>query len=114
MHKKVCLIFSILIITIGCTRDIGYLPFCDANPSRFNTNIKPIILTKCATIGCHTNGFALGDFNTYSEIKSKIDKGSFQNFVFTVKIMPPASSEQLTEDEYKKIKCWLDDGAPEN
>ena len=47
-------------------------------------------------------------------MKIRADNGRIAQFVFELKIMPPASAEKLTDAEKDKLKCWLDDGAPEN
>ncbi len=103
-----------VVFCLSCTKDIGYIPFCDKTPSNYNTVLKPVILQKCSQGYCHHDGAFMGDFTTYAGLKEKIDKGTFKLQVFDNKVMPPSFSEQLTDDELKKIKCWLDDGAPEN
>jgi hypothetical protein len=114
MAKSTILYIYFVLLCIGCTKDIGYIPYCDKNPTTYNTFIKSVILSKCSQGYCHQNGAFMGDFTTYSGLKEKIDKGTFRLLVYENKVMPPSISEQLTEDELNKIKCWLDDGAPEN
>jgi len=114
MKKRIVASFLIFLLISSCTKDVGKLPFCESNSSKFNSDIKPILITKCAISGCHEPGFVLGNFNNYSDVKLKVDKGSFYNFIYVNKLMPPSGREPLSETELKKIKCWLDDGAPEN
>ena len=85
----------------GCTTTIYYI-----------ADIKPIIDSKCVT--CHTTGASQGDFTSYAVVKAKVDNGSFKNRVFTIKDMPPGGNPQLSEPELAKLKCWMDQGAPDN
>jgi uncharacterized membrane protein len=114
MRRSIIPFVIAVILCFGCTKDIGYLPFCDKNPSTYNAVIKPIIDQKCSGPYCHHDGSYFGDLTSFVGLKEKIDKGTFKTMVYDNKIMPPSSFDQLTEDEYKKIKCWLDDGAPQN
>ena len=80
----------------------------------YSGDIAAIISSRCALSGCHVEGSAFGNFTEYNELKVRVDNGRIAQFVFELKIMPPASAEKLTDAEKDKLKCWLDDGAPEN
>lgn len=114
MRTSIIPFFIAVILCFSCTKDIGYIPFCDKNPSSYATVIKPILITKCSGDYCHHEGSSIGDITTFVGLKEKINEGKFQTQVFDSKLMPPSFAPQLTEDELKKIRCWLDEGAPEN
>ena len=80
----------------------------------YSNDIKLIVVTKCALPSCHAQGSSLGDFTDYSVLKSKADNGLIHKYVFDLKIMPPASVSQLTEQQKQTLKCWLDNGAAQD
>ena len=77
-------------------------------------DIKTIVNTKCAISGCHDGNSGIIGFNTYIPLKERADNGRIKSYVIELKIMPPSTAKQLTDDEKKLIQCWLDNGAPEN
>ncbi len=85
---------------------------CSQVASAYNANIKPITSGNCVSSGCHNAGSANGDFTTYAGLKAKADNGSLNKRVLEAKSMPP--SGPLPIDDLKKIKCWLNNGAPNN
>lgn len=85
---------------------------CSKINSGYSANIKPIIDGTCLASGCHQGGSANGDFTSYAGVKAKVDNGSFDNRVIQQKNMPLSGS--LSIDNLKKIKCWLNSGAPNN
>ena len=98
------------LLLFGCAKKANSSS-CNAT---YGKDIVPIINAKCALSSCHTAGTALPDLTQYSVVKANADNGRRRINMFDLKIMPPASAKQLTEDEKAKFKCWLDDGAAEN
>lgn len=72
--------------------------------------IQGIITTNCAVSGCHNgtqspNLSNLAGVQAHKEnVKSRTGNGS----------MPPSGRPDLTEEQVKKIACWVDDGAKDN
>ncbi len=114
MKKIIVSLFIITAFLSSCTfKKATPLPAGCTATMFFATDIKPIIDSKCVT--CHfAGGSGTGDFNIYTELKAKVDNGTFKTRVFTLKDMPQAGSPQLTEDELSKLKCWVEQGAPNN
>ena len=77
-------------------------------------DIKTIVNAKCAISGCHDGNSGIIGFKEYTPLKERADNGRIKSYVIELKIMPPATAPQLTDNEKKLIKCWLDNGAPEN
>jgi mono/diheme cytochrome c family protein len=87
----------------------------------FTRDILPVILSRCATTGCHdaNAGSELSSFTTYANIKSSVSPGNpSQSRLYTVinhssgeSKMPPASSPQLTVAEIDSIGKWISYGA---
>ncbi|MFL5764570.1 MAG: hypothetical protein ACJ77K_11565 [Bacteroidia bacterium] len=115
MKKKLFLFSTLLLSIASCTFEKGEAPTLGCSVMSFSTDIQPIINAKCATAGCHVSGgTGPGDFTLYLDLKGKIDGGIFKHRVFDLKDMPQAGSPPLTEDEIHRLKCWVEQGAPNN
>ena len=85
---------------------------CDTTRFTYKLDIKPIIDGNC--IGCHkTRKTQIG---TYSDLKIQVDNGNLWTDINRPKDdqkrMPPNSN--LSNCDKKKIKKWIDAGAPDN
>ena len=83
---------------------------CDTVPS-FRGSVKIIINNKCAISGCH-DAFASGGytFQNYTQINSA--KNDIKLAVVIQKIMPLTGT--ITHAEIDQLRCWIDNGAPNN
>jgi hypothetical protein len=61
---------------------------------------------------CHEAGSLNGDFSSYEGISGVAKNGTLEKRVFINKDMPPL--EPLPEEDLRKIRCWLDNGAQNN
>lgn len=77
---------------------------CDGSTTTYTADIKSIIDASC--VSCHAN------YSTYSGIKASVSNGSFESEVISKQTMPQGS--KLSDTDLTKIKCWLEQGAPEN
>lgn len=105
----------LILFTSACGKDEPepVLQTNACNPT-YVSEIKAIINEKCATSGCHDNNSTIASYTSYTPLKERTDNGRLYSYLFDLKIMPPASSMQLSGEEKELIKCWLDNGAPEN
>lgn len=85
---------------------------CTPIPSTYTNDIAPIISANC--MPCHKAGSLKGDWTTYAGLKTAVDAGTLEKEVLIKKEMPPSSRTPLSEDDRKKIRCWLNNGAPNN
>ena len=85
---------------------------CNSINATYQAQVKPIIQANCLSSGCHNSGSSNGDFTEYKGLKGKANNGSLNKRVLKKKDMPSGGS--LSLDDRKKIKCWLNSGAPEN
>lgn len=92
-------------------KETNHLAPCLPNYGR---EIKPIVMAKCALVGCHDDNSSVARFTIDSVVKNKADAGRIHSHVFELSIMPPQSAPQLTGEEKDKLKCWLDNDAPLN
>ena|ERR1041385_390194 len=98
---------------LSCKKKDEYADLdCSQISSAYNANIKPIINANCNSSGCHGAGSSNGDFTVYAGLKAKADNGSLNTRVLEDKTMPPSGA--LSLDDRKKIKCWINNGAPNN
>jgi len=110
-------LWTLLIISsslLSCTYEKAEVPqkedTCDSIIS-YTQDIRPILDNSC--IGCHSGGFSPGDYSDYAGIKSKVDNGTLKLHIVTLRDMPPPP-ETITDAERKIIKCWVEQGGPNN
>lgn len=112
------LVFTLVIILsvpgiLSCSKDGGgggSGSVCDTNKA-FAANVKPIILTRCGTTGCHA-AFSLngpGPLINYGQIAAA---APLIRVAVVNGTMPQGSS--LSTAEKNSIICWIDSGAPDN
>jgi uncharacterized membrane protein len=111
------LFFLAVLLMQGCYYDKEDLLYpstgadCNLINAKF-TDVKPVILNKCATAGCHNSSSAAGGvvLETYAQISSKKDR--VMQRAIREKTMPPAAA--LTASEVNIITCWINSGALNN
>lgn len=106
------LLFVTLLFFQTCKKDELQNVDCSTIPATYSANIKPLTTSLCATSGCHAAGSANGDFTTYAGLKAMADNGMLEKETVTNNSMPPSGG--LSLDNRKKIKCWLNNGSPNN
>lgn len=95
----------------SCSKDDEAIE-CDGSNLTYNSGISSIINSNCNASGCHGNASSNGDFTSYANLQGVINNGRFNNRVLITKDMPQGSS--LTDGQLSQIKCWADNGFPEN
>jgi mono/diheme cytochrome c family protein len=83
---------------------------CDGSTPTYTADIKAIFDANCKS--CHGAGSNKGDYSTYQKLKVSVDNGKFEDEVLVRQSMPRGS--KLTTEQLSKIKCWIENGAPEN
>jgi len=111
----IAVFFFVAALDTSCTYNKEELlypspPGCDTVPS-FQSSVKIIINNKCAISGCH-DAFASGGytFQNYTQINRA--KNNIKSAVVIQKIMPLTGT--ITPDEINQLRCWIDNGAPNN
>ena len=102
----------VVIYLISCRKNEYKNIDCNSIQSTYSSDIFPLVSAKCNSSGCHSAGSSRGDFTTYQGLKVKADNGSLEKSVLLDKDMPPSGA--LSQDERNKIKCWLNNGSPNN
>jgi hypothetical protein len=88
----------------------------DTTNIAFAKDIQPILTTNCVGSGCHNSAAAggIGDFSSYTDVKTKVDNGKFAKRVFDgiPSFMPPGGFANAADKN--KLKGWVDAGAKNN
>ena len=90
---------------------------CNVEEVSFSTQIQPLFYTNCNVSGCHSNNSSLPSFDNYNSIKSYIDNGLIDYWVFDSKLMPPSyapDSTLLSDCELKTLTAWINQGSINN
>lgn len=78
-------------------------------------DIQPIIQNECATAGCHIpGGTGPTDLTTFTGVKAIADNGEFKKRAIDGNPSFMPTSGKLPDSMIDKIRCWLNDGAPNN
>ena len=114
MKKYTLLILVLSGFLLSCSQD-------DAEPENqeldcstlndtYESSIKAIIDSNCATSGCHDGTNPRPSYKNYqnvfnnrNNIKARVVNGS----------MPPPSRPDLSQEQIDMIDCWVSNGAPE-
>lgn len=118
MNKFTLPIFLLSLISLtSCLKEKTLPVGCDKVIS-YELEIRPIIESSCKTglgggTGCHDAWI-----DDYSQVKSQLVSGTWQNEVLIEKTMPVMPNDfdidSLTAAEIQTMKCWIDQGYPEN
>lgn len=114
-------IIVLLLFGLGsCYVDNGEELFnCSADPAsvKYATVIAPLLSANGCT-GCHSGASPSGGYNltTYSAVKTVVDNGRLWgavNHLEGFKPMPQGGGK-ISACDIKRLKAWIDAGAPNN
>ena len=97
-----------IVMIASCKKDkeSGNLtPSCDGSSPTYQSEVKSIIDSRCATSNCHPN------YSTYDGLLPDLEGGDFKREVLVNQTMPQGSS--LTQDQIKTNQCWVNNDFPE-
>jgi hypothetical protein len=101
----------------SCYKDQAAPVDCATTVS-YSNEIKPILSSSCANglgpgTGCH-DAWVL----EYPGVLNAINIGTFESTIFDLQSMPKMPNDfgidSLTNDELETIRCWLEQGYPNN
>ncbi|MFT6503704.1 MAG: mono/diheme cytochrome c family protein [Crocinitomicaceae bacterium] len=101
---------AIAFLTFSCDKTSDFVPVCDGSAPTYDADVAALISQKC--LQCHGAGSSNGNFSTYSGLSAVTSNGKFEQEVLTDRTMPQTGS--LSEAELNQIKCWVENGFPEN
>ena len=111
--RKAQTILTLLIVLfiMSCHKDKTLPPGSCVTTISYTTDITPIIQSSC--IPCHDTWIT-----EHSNIVNYINDESWQNAVWESYTMPKIPNnfgiDSLTLDEVQIMKCWVEQGFPEN
>lgn len=122
--KHLILIVLVVAFIFSCSKKRDK-DSCGDFDATYDGEVKGIIERACNGRICHVGpkGFELGNiliwFDTYENMLYYLENGRLEKSLFddeAIKKMPPlwAEERQLSEVETQILKCWLDNGYPEN
>jgi hypothetical protein len=85
--------------TDACTEEISY-----------SQEIRSIINTTCAYVGCHDGSGAPGDYTTYLAMQPVLSDSDFMRRVIESQDMPPSYSigpTSLSQEDLILMRCWI-------
>lgn len=98
---------------------------CDSDTIYFQNTILPLVVSSCATTGCHDkkshrDGIILTDYSSILKT-GKIKAGDPDDSEFFESLtdsdddlMPPRPMDPLSADQIQKIEMWIEQGAQNN
>jgi hypothetical protein len=114
MNIKLFFLVCLTFLFVACSKEDEKKEgiACDGSNLTYNSGIASIINASCNGSSCHGSGSQHGAFTTYAGLQAVISSGIFNNRVVVKQDMPQGSD--LTTSQLNKIKCWVDNGYPEN
>ena len=118
---SVSLVVSVLLLIVfSCAKEneqeLGAGFTCETSNMTYTKSIQPILESFC--YNCHGRGLSQNgiNFDTYSGVKAVADNGKLVGAVSHASgfVAMPQSAPKLSDCNIKKIKSWVDAGAPNN
>ncbi len=120
MKAILFLLLSIVVISTGCYYDNEmqlYNCSVDASTTKYSTTVNNL-MTAYGCIGCHGAVGPSGNINlnTYAGVKTVADNGRLYGAVSHAAGYDPMpqGGDKLNACDLKKLKAWIDAGAPNN
>ena len=112
MKKVLSISFLLVFIVLQSCKDKKLEPTCNGGTPTYDNGISEIINAECTNSLCHGPGSSQATFTSYAGLSLAISNGNFNKKVLVDQTMPRNSF--LTQDQLDLIKCWVDNGYPEN
>jgi hypothetical protein len=120
MKTTIVSILTVALLLAGCYADNGeelYNCSADAASISYSSTVKSILSGNGCT-GCHNGSLASGgvELSTYAGIKARVDD---QRLWGAVNHLPgftpmPQGGSKISDCDIKRLKAWIDAGAPNN
>jgi hypothetical protein len=110
---RVQLFLPLFLCFSACSKDDVASVACDGSNLTYNSGVSSIINSNCNASGCHNSGSSNGSFTSFSGLQGVIGNGTFNSRVLSKQDMPQGSAT-LSQSQLNSLKCWVDNGFPEN
>ena len=111
-NRSTKFLYAMLLCLSACTTDQVAKPEPCDEVKTYDGIIREVVRNKCNFSGCHDGASGVGNYNTYAGILRVLDNGEFRRQVVVAKTMPQTG--ELTDEEFELLKCWSENGYPEN
>jgi len=98
--------FTAAVLLFSCRKDKIEDVQCDGSNPTYTGQIRAIINANCTNSNCHPG------YSTYAGLEGILQNGSFEQEVLIDQTMPRNGT--LSSSELSKIKCWVENGFPED
>ncbi|HET6993138.1 MAG TPA: cytochrome c [Bacteroidia bacterium] len=112
------IITTVIILPYACKTQKKATLDCTTVEATYSKDIHPLVMANC--MPCHKPGSKHGDFTTYEGISAVVKSGDLEIHALKKMDMPPSDVPAgnkpgpLSEEDRKKIRCWLNNGALNN
>ena len=103
-------VLFVLCFTFSCSKKSTETDFTACETQTYTSTIKALIEVQCNNVTCH-GAAQQPTLTTYTSVKASVNNGTFLKEVITSQSMPQGTT--LSQVDYDKYNCWLNDGAPE-
>ncbi len=112
MEKIYISALLVIVLIASCTKDTVPEPEGCSEVPTFDQSVREIIRNKCNSSGCHDGSSGVGNYNSYRGLERVLDNGQFKQLVLIEKTMPRSGT--LSAEEFESLRCWTENGFPEN
>lgn len=115
-------VIALLVLGLACTNDVA-----DPCKTSFTHDVMPLMMSSCAYSGCHSGSSAsqwvparAKDYTSYDGMLGTLSDGTFALRVLELQNMPPdkhipeGRPTFLTGEDLEMLRCWVNDGYPNN
>ena len=126
MNNLIKISFALMIgfLAYSCGEDEEPVDACDSVTATYNGDVKAIINSSCAYVGCHDGSSGsipeeARDLTTYAAMVASTSSGKFKTRVIDVQNMPNPNitpedrPQELTAAQLQIMQCWHEAGYPE-
>ncbi|HAD14404.1 MAG TPA: hypothetical protein DCF33_18435 [Saprospirales bacterium] len=97
---------ALMMVLDSCRKDKAENIECDGSNPTYDGQIRAIINSNCASNSCHPG------YSSYEGLEGILQNGRFEREVLIDQTMP--RNGNLSAGELSKIKCWVENGFPED
>jgi hypothetical protein len=116
--KFTILFFTLAIMFLACSKDKtddNITPFTCEEEVSFQSDIMTIIMSSCATSGCHNQASSASGYNftAYESIQQHKDI-MLKSIRKEPGVTPMPIGQELEQEWINQFECWIEQGAKNN
>lgn len=115
---RIAVLLLFLLPLVGCYYDKEEVlypnSFCNTTNVTWSGTIQPLVVSRCASPGCHVPGGQSPDLSTYTAFKAQVDLGRVQARAIQGNPSFMPASGKLPNCNIQQLQAWIDAGALNN